>query len=148
MQVCGTSCTNLPSPSTPWDCNTRRHPGNMAAESSPEIEPSANGTSQAAALADSNPAAHTEVAAKDASQKASAAEKRRQRKKKNKQAKQLERQNSLYAVKAASSSCSSLVSSVDLQTDILHTAAGLSFWQSSSKRLQRHQPQRYYHATL
>ncbi len=76
----------------------------MAAESSPEIEPLANGTGHAATPSDSNPAAHTEVPAKDASQKVSAAEKRRQRKKKNKQAKQIERQNPLLTVQAASKS--------------------------------------------
>ena len=70
----------------------------MAAESSPEIEPSANGTSHAAAPAESNAAAGHQAAAKDANQKVSAAEKRRQRKKKNKQAKQLERQPFLHAV--------------------------------------------------
>lgn len=73
----------------------------MAAESSPEIEPSANGTSHAAALPQSNAAAQASTDAKDASQKVSAAEKRRQRKKKNKQAKQLERQPLLHAVNAA-----------------------------------------------
>lgn len=74
----------------------------MAAESSPDIEASAIGESHAATPSDSNPAAHTEMPAKDAIQKVSAAEKRRQRKRKNKQAKQLERQNPLYAVNAAS----------------------------------------------
>ena len=82
----------------------------MAAESSSEIEPSANGTGHAAAPLDSNAAAENQAAAKDTNQKVSAAEKRRQRKKKNKQAKQIERQPFLHAMHTArqSSICRSV----------------------------------------
>lgn len=63
----------------------------MAAETSQEIEPSANGTSHAAVPSESHTAANREAAKTDDHRKLSAAEKRRQRKKKNKQAKQTER---------------------------------------------------------